>query len=50
MRVLALLLLLTGCGSSTDCLYNPYDTSQPQRSCTTGLQLPGGILKDTDPP
>ena len=50
MRALFLLLLLSGCGNPTGCLFNNYDGTLPQRSCATGLQLPGGVLRDTDPP
>ncbi len=49
MRVLLLLLALSGCGDATGCLANAYDGSPPQRTCTTGLQLPFGLLRDTDP-
>jgi hypothetical protein len=49
--VLLVLVLLAGCSAhSNDCLFNSYDGSAPQHSCTTGLQVPYGLLKDTDQP
>ena len=51
MRVLLVLVLLAGCsGNSNDCMFNTYDGTGPQHSCTTGLQLPYGLLKDADQP
>ena len=44
-----LLLALNGCGTPTACLADRYDGSAPQHRCVSGLQLPYGILKDTDP-
>jgi hypothetical protein len=46
---LMLLLALAGCGGGTGCLANRYDGTGPQRQCVGGLQLPYGLLKDTDP-
>jgi hypothetical protein len=48
--MLVLLLALSGCGDPTGCLFNAYDGSTPQRQCVSGLQLPHGLLKDTDQP
>jgi len=45
---LAILLALAGCGDATGCLANRYDGAGPQRQCVGGLQLPYGLLKDTD--
>jgi hypothetical protein len=42
-------LLLTACGTPTACLANRYDAAAPQARCVSGLQLPDGLLKDTDP-
>ncbi len=50
MRALLLLLALSGCGDPTGCLFNAYDGSAPQRQCVSGLQLPYGVLRDTDQP
>ncbi|WP_158744794.1 hypothetical protein [Acidisphaera sp. L21] len=47
--VLALPLMLSACGTPNACLANRYDNSSPQARCVSGLQLPFGILKDTDP-
>ena len=52
MRALAALLLpllLAACGTPTACLANRYDPAAPRAQCISGLQLPAGILKDTDP-
>ncbi len=46
---LAIPLLLSACGTPNACLANRYDGSAPQARCVSGLQLPNGILKDTDP-
>ena len=46
---LAVLLSLNACGSPTACLANRYDAAPPQTRCISGIQLPGNILKDTDP-
>ncbi len=46
---LAATLLLTGCGTPNACLANRYDGYVPRAQCISGLQLPHGILKDTDP-
>ncbi len=46
---LALPLLLSACGTPNACLANRYDGSAPQARCVSGLQLPFGLLKDTDP-
>ena len=48
--MLLILLALSGCGDATGCLANSYDGSAPQRQCVSGLQLPYGLLKDTDQP
>ncbi len=42
-------LILTSCGTPTACLANRYDATPPQTRCISGIQLPGNILKDTDP-
>jgi hypothetical protein len=42
-------LLLSACGTPTACLANRYDTASPQARCISGVQLPDGLLKDTDP-
>ena len=51
MRAGAMLLpfLLSACGTPNACLANRYDGSPPQARCISGLQLPYGVLKDTDP-
>ncbi len=50
MRLALLLLLaLNSCGTSTACLANRYDGYAPEHRCVSGVQLPGGILRDTDP-
>ena len=46
---LATTLALTACGTPTACLANRYDGYAPRYRCISGLQLPYGILKDTDP-
>ena len=46
---LTLPLLLSACGTPNACLANRYDAASPQARCVSGLQLPYGILKDTDP-
>ena len=40
---------ITGCATPNACLANRYDGSAPQARCISGLQLPYGVLKDTDP-
>ena len=42
-------LLLSACGTPNACLANRYDAAAPQARCVSGLQLPFGLLKDTDP-
>ena len=42
-------LALSACGTPDACLANRYDGSAPQARCVSGLQLPFGLLKDTDP-
>ena len=51
VRSLALIapLLLSACGTPNACLANRYDGSPPQARCVSGLQLPYGVLKDSDP-
>ncbi len=49
LLVAALPLALMGCGTPTACLANRYDAAPPQTRCISGIQLPGNILKDTDP-
>ncbi len=44
-----LLLALNSCGTPTACLANRYGGYAPERRCVSGVQLPYGILKDTDP-
>ena len=46
---LTIALGLTSCGTPTACLANRYDAAPPQARCLSGIQLPGNILKDTDP-
>ncbi len=46
---LTMTLLLNACGTPTGCLANRYDAAPPQTRCLSGIQLPGNILKDTDP-
>ena len=48
VAALTLPMLLTACGTPTACLANRYDAA-PQAQCISGLQLPYGLLKDTDP-
>ncbi len=40
---------VASCGTPTGCLANRYDAAPPQTRCLSGIQLPGNILKDTDP-
>jgi hypothetical protein len=49
MRSLLLLLALASCGTPNACLANRYEPGAPQARCVSGLQLPGTLLKDTDP-
>ena len=49
MVAIPILLALAGCGTPNACLANRYDGSAPQARCVSGLQLPSGVLKDTDP-
>ena len=51
VRVAAALtmLALTSCGTPNACLANRYDGYAPRYQCVSGVQLPYGILKDTDP-
>ncbi len=49
VAALALPIPLTACGNPTGCLANRYDAAAPQTRCVSGIQLPGNILKDTDP-
>ena len=46
---LTVTLMLNACGTPTGCLANRYDAAAPQTRCISGIQLPGNILKDTDP-
>ena len=46
---LATALMLTACATPTACLANRYDAASPKARCISGLQLPGTLLKDTDP-
>ncbi len=46
---LTMTLILNACGTPTACLANRYDAAPPQTRCLSGIQLPGDILKDTDP-
>ena len=47
---LVLAVQLTACATTPNaCLANRYDAAPPQARCLSGIQLPGNILKDTDP-
>ena len=46
---LAMTLMASACGTPTACLANRYDATTPKAQCISGVQLPGTILKDTDP-